>query len=128
MSKRRRIAVSILGLYVLTLFWGYARLPWAAIKSLRDYRGVVAPAAAVSFDPGLDLSPIQEWYLKWSINESPVPVVPRLNVEVKWNLLILARVQSGHWVSGTGAEGKDCLYFCLFGFWIPVYNFGGWMA
>jgi hypothetical protein len=75
-SKRQRIVAGILGLYVLTLFWGYARLPWAAIKNLRDYRGVIAPATALSLDPGLDLSPLQEWYLKQSITESPVPVVP----------------------------------------------------
>ena len=128
MSKCRRIAVSMLVLYVITLPWGYARLPWAAIKNLRDYQCIVAPAAAVSFDDDLELSPIQDWYLKKSIDESPLPVVPRLNVKVRWNVLVLARVQSELHVGPTGAEGRDCLYFCWLGFWIPVYTFGGWMA
>ena len=128
MSKRRHIVIGIVGIYILMLIWGYARLPWAAIKNLRDYRGVVAPAKAVSFTSDLDISGVQEWYLKHSLNESPLPVVPRLSVRVKWNALILARVESGHWVGPKGAEGRDSLYFCCFGFWIPIFTFSNWMS
>src|SRR5690349_11962429 len=59
MSRRRRLALGILCIYLLTLCWGYARLPWAAIKSLRDYR-LVASAQSVSLTPA-NLSPIQVW-------------------------------------------------------------------
>jgi hypothetical protein len=126
MTKLRRIILTVISLYVVTLAWGYARLPWAAIKSLRDFRNI-ARASAVSFD-GLDVTPVQEWYLKKSLPESPKPVVPRLSVEVKWYALVLARAYSTYYVSPKGAEGRDSLYFCFFGAWIPVYNFQEWMS
>jgi hypothetical protein len=127
-SKHRGILICVLTVYILGLGWGYIRLPWAAIKSLRDYRTLIAPASVVSFDPGLDVSPVQRWYLDQALVESPVPVVPRLSVDVKWNAIVLARVYSRYYVSNTGAEGKDCLCFCLFGAWIPIYDFYAWMS
>jgi hypothetical protein len=122
MLTRRRLLICILALYGLGLLWGYIRLPWAAVRSLRDY-ATLAAAPAVSFGNGLDVSPAQRWYLGRCLPESPVPLVPRVEVEVRWNALVLARVHSGYYVSNTGAEYRDSLYLCLFGFWIPVYDF-----
>lgn len=122
MRNRCRLLIGILALYGLCLIWGYVRLPWAAVRSLRDY-AYLAAAPAVSFADGLDVSPAQRWYLGRSLPESPVPLVPRVEVEVRWNALVLARVHSGYYVSNTGAEHRDSLYLCFFGFWIPVYNF-----
>jgi hypothetical protein len=126
-SPKRRILIGVLALYVLGLGWGYLRLPWAAIRSLRDY-GIIAAAPAVSFSDKLDVSPAQRWYLERSLTESPVPVVPRVEAEVRWNALVIARVHSGYFVSGTGAEWRDSLYVCVFGAWLPVYNFFQAMA
>lgn len=120
--SRRRILICVTALYGLGLLWGYVRLPWAAVRSLRDYR-LVAAAPAVSFADDLDVSSAQHWYLAHALPESPVPVVPRIDVEVRWNALALARVRSGYFISGTGAESRDSLYLCVFGAWFPVYNF-----
>ncbi len=126
MRARRRILISVLVLYALGLTWGYLRLPWAAIRSLADYE-LVARAPAVSLSHR-NVSTAQLWYLKHALRESPVPVVPRLWAKVTWNALVFARVYSGHYIGDTGAEGKDSLYFCLFGAWIPVYTYNHVMA
>lgn len=127
-AKARRIAACLLAIYLLGLAWGYIRLPFAAIKALRDYDGLIVGAPAITLRHVRDLSPIQQWYLKQSIQESPVPVVPAVSVEVEWNAWIVARVSSEHFVSPTGAERRECLYFCFFGAWIPLYDFGSSMA
>jgi hypothetical protein len=121
-SPNRRILIGVLALYVLGLGWGYFRLPWAAIRSLRNFRSLAA-APAVSFSDKLDVSPAQRWYLERSLTESPVPVVPRVEAEVRWNALIVARVHSGYYVSSKGAEWRKDLYLCAFGAWIPIYTF-----
>jgi hypothetical protein len=126
--SKKRVVLGVITLYVIMLVWGYARLPWAAVKNLRGYSSHVASASAVTFDPPSKLSPVQDWYLKQSIEESPVAVVPRISVDVKWNALALARVQSQYYLSGKGAEGTDNLYVCAFGAWIRVYGFDSWMA
>jgi hypothetical protein len=128
MIKKRRIILGMLTLYILTLFWGYARLPWAAIKSLNDYPCIIVPGRPVNLDACVNLSSVQEWYIRQSTTESTVPVVPRLSVEVKWNALVVARVRSGYRISNTGAEWRDTIYFCLFGFWIPIYDMSHAMA
>ena len=124
MPSRRRIVLCVLALYGLGLVWGYVRLPWAALRSLRDFP-TLAAAPAVSFANNLDVSPVQRWYLERALPESPVPVVPRVDAEVRWNALALARVRSGYFISNTGAESRDSLYVCVFGAWVPVYNFFG---
>ncbi len=58
-----------------------------------------------------------------ALNESPVPAVPRVEVDVKWNLFVVARVASSHYVGPTGAEWREDLYLCVFGAWIPMYRF-----
>jgi hypothetical protein len=121
-SRLRVALICVLALYLLGLVWGYVRLPWAAIRSLRDYH-LVVEAPAVTFAATLEVSPAQRWYLEHCLTESPVPTVPRIDVEVPWNALVLARVRSGYFVSGTGAEQRDSLYVCVFGAWVPVYNF-----
>ena len=81
MLSRRRLLTCVLILYCIGLVWGYVRLPWAAVKSLADY-GLIASAPAVSFAASLDVSPAQRWYLEHALTESPIPVVPRVSVDV----------------------------------------------
>lgn len=126
MTTRRRILIAVVSLYAAGLVWGYFRLPWAAIRSLRDYR-LIAKAPAVSLSKA-DVSPAQLGYLRRALSVSKAPVVPRVSVAVIWNVLVLARVRSGHYVSSIGAEGRESLYLCLFGSWIPVYTYSSWMA
>jgi hypothetical protein len=126
MKARRRILITVLSLYAAGIVWGYFRLPWAAVRSLADYR-LIAEAPAVSLSE-LDVSPAQLWYLRRALPVSPAPVVPRVSVSVTWYALVVARVRSGHYVGNTGAEGRDSLYVCLFGAWVPVYTFSHVMA
>jgi hypothetical protein len=126
MKWLRRVLVCVLILYGLGLVWGYFRLPLAAIKSLGNYRSI-ASAPAVSFG-NLGVSSTQRWYLGHAFSESPVPAAPSVAVSVEWNALVLARVRSGYHVSPKGAERRDSLYLCVFGAWIPVYNFRREMA
>lgn len=122
MKYRRAILIGVGSLYLLGLGVGYIRLPCAAIKNLRDYRSL-ASDPVVTFSDNLDASPIQRWYLEHAFNESPVPVVPRLSVDVKWNALIAARVRSGYFRTGKGAENRDGLLICLFGAWVSVHTY-----
>src|SRR5262245_46923302 len=89
----RRLCYFVAALYALTLLWGYVRLPWAAIKNLWDYP-LIAREPAVSSAPASRVSSMQDAYLKLCLNESPTRVVPELLVDVKWNALVAARVQS----------------------------------
>ena len=127
MKHWRRILVCVLALYLLGLGVGYIRLPFAAIKSLGNYRSI-ASAPAVTFADTLDASASQRWYLEQSFTESPVPVVPVVSAAVQWNLLVVARANSRYYVGPKGAERRDSLYLCLFGAWVPVYTFGGWVS
>ena len=127
MSIFRRRIIGVLAMYALSLVWGYARLPWASIKHLRDFE-LVAHVPAVSFESKMNASSVQLWYLKRCVTESPVPTVPRLTIQVHWNVFVLAHVTSGHYVGPEGAEQTSDLYFCFFGAWIPLYNFVSKMA
>jgi hypothetical protein len=126
MKTRRGIFIAVVLLYAAGLIWGYFRLPWAAVRSLADYRLIVeAPAVSLS---DLDISPAQLGYLRRALRVSPTPVVPRVSVTVTWNALVIARVRSGHYVGNTGAEHRDSVYVCLFGAWVPVYTYSHVMA
>jgi hypothetical protein len=127
LGRETRLFWVALALYLLGLVWGYARLPWAGVKSLADYR-LIAAAPAVSFDEDLEVSPLQRRYLQWVLPESPTPVVPRLSTKVRWNAIVVARVTNSHVVGNTGAEWQDGLYICVFGAWIHVYTFSHKMA
>jgi hypothetical protein len=121
MKRFRRLLTCVLILYGIGLVWGYFRLPWAAIKSLAD-GDIIAAAPAVSFG-WLEMSSGQRWYLKRALTQSPVPVVPRVSVEVKWNAIVLARVSCSYHATSKGAESRDSMYLCLFGAWIPVRDY-----
>ena len=129
--KRKRIVIAVLAvalLYVGGLAWGSRRLAWAAIKDLRD-RELIKTAPAVSIDRGqTSISRSQEAYLWQHLRESPIPTTPRIHVKVRWNALICARVEAGHYVGPTGAEWKDTLFVCVFGAWVPVHTFRNLMA
>lgn len=126
MRSRRYVLISVLVLYALGLAWGYLRLPWAAVKSLVDYE-IVARPTAVSLSHR-NVSTAQLRYLKRALRVSPVPVVPRVSVNVIWNALVFARVESGHYIGPLGAEVKDSLYLCLFGVWFPIYTYSHLMS
>ena len=128
MKLRQRIVIGVLGLYLVGLGWGYLRLPWAAIKSLRDYK-LIRDASAVSLRPaGISLSSAQRRYLARALPVSSTTVAPIISVEVDWYAVVCARVRSGHYISSTGAERRDCLYLCLFGAWIPLHTYSEQMA
>src|SRR4051812_19606559 len=61
MKVRRRILIAVVLLYAVGLVWGYLRLPWAAIRTLRDYR-IIAVAPAISLSEA-EISPAQLGYL-----------------------------------------------------------------
>lgn len=117
----KRLLLTVAVLYAIGLVWGDLRLSWAAIKSLADYE-LIAQAPAVSFGK-LGMSERQRRYLKHRLAESPTTVVPRVDVDVRWNAFVCARVESGHYVSPLGAERQDCVYVCLFGAWVRIYSF-----
>lgn len=129
--KRKRIVVALLvigSLYVGGLAWGNRRLAWAAIKDLQDHKLVTA-APAVTVDRGqTSISRPQEAYLLHRLRESPTATTPRIHVNVRWNVMVCARVSAGHYVSPMGAEQKDTLFVCVFGAWVPVYTFSNMMA
>src|SRR5689334_15521603 len=104
MSKRRKIILLVLVGYVLGLAWGYVRLPFAAVKSLADYRLLADKPHAFASDEHLQMSGIQRWYLKRSIKLEHGTETPQISAAVQWNCGIVARVKSGHYVSPTGAE------------------------
>lgn len=121
MTARRRILFTVLFLYTVGIAWGYFRLPWAAVRSLADYRLIVeAPAVSLS---KIDISPAQLGYLRRALPVTTASVVPRVSVSVIWNALAIARVRSSHYVGNTGAEVRDSVYICLFGAWVPVYTY-----
>lgn len=127
MKKHWPIVCCVIVAYVVTLFWGYVRLPWASIKHLYDYE-LIAHANEVSYDPSLEVSPAQDWYLRKALPVVDKPVVPKISVQIQWYAVFLARVRSGHYVGNSGAEGRDSVFFCFFGFWIPVYNISSVMV
>lgn len=129
MTKRRKIGLLILGsLYSIGLIWGQFRLPFAAVKNLRDYPMLRMPTPVSASDNKLIMHDFQKMYLKQSMNMTEGTQPPRISVDVTWNVGILARVRSGHYSSPTGAESLDCLYICFFGGWIPIYTFSESMA
>ncbi len=129
--KRKWIVVAFLvagSLYVGGLAWGSRRLAWAAVKDLRDGE-LVTTAPAVTVDRGqTSISRDQKAYLFQHLRESPTPTTPRIHVNGRWNALVCARVEAGHYVGPTGAEWKDTLFVCVFGAWVPVYTFSSIMA
>jgi hypothetical protein len=131
LTRKRKWIVFYLvvgSLYVGGLAWGSRRLAWAAIKDLGD-RELVTTAPAVTVDRGqTSISRSQEAYLFEHLRESPTPTTPRIHVDVRWNVLVCARVRAGHYVGPTGAEWKDTLFVCVFGAWVPVYTFSNLMA
>lgn len=127
MKQRWPVVCGVVIAYLLGLGWGYVRLPWATIKHLHDYE-LVAHAEEVSYGPSVDLTPAQDWYLRRALPVTDEPVVPQLQIQVEWYAVVLARVKSGHYVGNSGAEGRDSVFFCFFGFWIPVYNISSVMV
>ena len=130
MTKARRNKLAVAGgVTALLLAAGDVRLPLAAIKSLADY-DLLADKAVIYTDASrLEVSPVQRWWLRKRMPElTEGESVPRITVRVRWFFLFLARVRSGHRVSPTGAEARDCLYIWCFGAWIPAYSFSHVMA
>jgi hypothetical protein len=129
--RRKRIFIAFLvigSLYVIGLVWGSRRLAWVAIKDLRDH-ALVTSAPAVSVDRAqTSISRSQEAYLLTRLRESPTPTTPRIHVSVRWNALVCARVEAGHYVGPMGAESKDTLFLRVFGAWVPVYTCSNLMA
>jgi hypothetical protein len=129
--KHKRIVSAILVislLYLGGLGIGDSRLAWAAIRNLRDHN-LVTTASTITLDRGqTSISSSQEAYLLRQLHESPTPTTPRIHVAVRWNAFVCARVAAGHYVGPVGAEGKDTLFVCVFGAWVPVYTFNNWMA
>jgi hypothetical protein len=128
MSKRRRIILLLVVGYVLGLVWGQVRLPFAAVKSLSDYRLLREMPLVSTSEDHLQMSAIQKWYLKRAMKLVEGTGPPRISADVKWNWGVVARVRSGHYISSTGAESLDGLYLCVFGAWVQVYGFGHEMA
>jgi hypothetical protein len=129
--KRKQILSGVLAvglLYLAGLVWGQCRLAWAAICDLRD-RNLVIHATSVTLDRSRSsMSAAQEAYLLRQVHESPTPTTPRIQVSVRWNAYVCARVHAGHYVGPLGAEGKETLFICMFGAWVPVYTFYNVMA
>lgn len=127
-SNYSRALFVLLALYLAGLVWGHVRLPWAALMSLRDHQ-LFRDASAVSLDSDKTaITTAQHRYLKWALPVSATATKPVVFVAIHWNAGVCARVQSGIYVSSTGAEAQDCLYVCLFGAWVPVYRFWHVMA
>jgi hypothetical protein len=127
-SKRRRIILLLVVGYVLGLVWGQVRLPFAAVKSLSDYRLLREKPFVSASEDHLQMSAIQKWYLKRSMKLGDGTGPPRISADVKWNCGVVARVHSGHYISSKGAESLDGLYLCVFGAWVQVYGIGHEMA
>jgi hypothetical protein len=130
--RRRRAVIVVAGVIVMIyaggLAWGYQRLAWAAMKNLADFN-LIRAAPAVSIDRSrTSISKLQEEFLRERLHITSMPTTPRVRVAVVWNALICARVQAGHYTGPLGAEGKDTLFVCIFGTWLPVYTFGHAMA
>lgn len=121
MSKRRKIILLLVVGYVLGLVWGQVRLPFAAVKSLSDYRLLREKPFVSASDDHLQMLAIQKWYLKRSMKLVDGTGPPRISADVKWNWGIVARVRSGYDMQG--AESLDGLYLCIFGAWVQVYRF-----
>ena len=128
MTKRAALLCAMLIVFAAVAI-GYVRLPHAAIKGLSDYRLLADKGSIYATRSGLDVSPIQAWWLRTRMrNLSEGDSLPRIDVSIKWNLLFLARVKCGHYIGPVGAEGRDTLYLWLLGFWMPVYDFAHEMA
>ena len=127
-TKRRSLFVACVVIAVLLLI-GYLRLPYAAVHGLSDY-DMLADASVLCANPSqMKLSSPQAWWIRRRLpNLSEGDAAPSISVQVKWNMLLLARVNSGQCVSSTGAEGRDSLYMWFFGYWIRVYDFSHVMA
>jgi hypothetical protein len=127
--KRMAVAGMLIGLlYLFGLAWGDRRLAWVAIKNLEDHE-LVTSAPAITLDrTQTSISATQEVFLLRQLRESPAPTTPRIHVSVRWNAYVCARVNAGHYVGPLGAEGKETLFVCVFGAWIPVYTFYNVMA
>jgi hypothetical protein len=114
---------------VLLLFVGYVRLPYAALRGLGDWEMLTQKPIVHGTSSQIRVSPVQAWWTKLRVrNLSEGDAAPRISVQVKWNVLLLARVHCGHYASPTGAEGRDSLYLWFFGLWIRVHDFTHVMA
>jgi hypothetical protein len=139
MKARRCILITLLSLYAVGTAWGYFRLPWAAVRSLyRDDDIAMAPAVYLS--PKLAISSAQRRYLRRALPVPTVPtipprssfeaLVPRVSVSVTWNALVIARAESAVFTQDKiGVTGRDSVYVCLFGAWLPILTYrydSGW--
>lgn len=128
MGKSLKIMRVVLILYTLGVLWGQMRLPFVAVKNLSDYDLLMDKPVISASDKELQMLEIQKWYLQRSMKLPNGTEPPSISAEVIWNLGIIARVRSGHYISSQGAESIDGLYFCVFGAWIRVYTFSHTMA
>jgi len=128
MNRRRKIALLLVTAYAVGVVWGEARLPFAAVKNLADYPLIKTAPSVSSSGEALQVNAVQRWYLNRSMNIGTGTQPPRISVSVKWNLGVMARVDSGHYMGPLAAEGLDCLYVCFFGAWVPVWKFDHVMA
>ena len=139
MKARRRILITLLLLYSAGIAWGYFRLPWAAVRNV--YRDDdISKAPAVYLSSKLGISSAQRRYLRQALPVRVVPTVPpkssfdalrpRVSVSVTWNWLLIARVESAVFTQDKiGVTGRDSVYVCLFGAWIPILTYrydSGW--
>jgi hypothetical protein len=128
LSKRRRLILLVAAVYGLSLVWGQLRLPFAAIKGLADYR-LLSGEPSVSAPLGaLHMLSIQKWYLNRAMTIVTGTQPPRISANVQWNYIIVARVQTGHYIAPMAAEAMDRMYLCVFGAWVPVYTFSHGIA
>ena len=128
MRKHPKIIQLLLIGYVFGLLWGQVRLPFAAVKSLADYRLLEEkPILSVS-DDQLQMWPIQRQYFRYATKAVDGSAPPLISAEVRWNCGVVARVRSEYYASPLGAEWLDALYVCVFGFWLKAHNFSHTMA
>jgi hypothetical protein len=128
-THRTRWLIAAGVVVVILLLIGYVRLPYAAVRGLADYDMLASEPILHANASHLRVSPVQAWWLRTRLrNLSEGDTAPRISVRVEWNALLVARVNAGHYVSPTGAEGRDSLYFWLLGLWIRVYDFCHVMA
>jgi hypothetical protein len=130
MEKRRyRFLAAGIVVAVALLAVGYVRLPLAALHGLADYELLARATTLHSNAEQLLISPVQAWWLKTRMGDlSPGDSAPRISVRVKWNLLLLARADSGHFTGSTCAEQRDSLYLWFLGFWLRIHDFSHVMA
>jgi len=121
MNKRRKIILFLLVGYALGLVWGQVRLPFAAVKSLSDYKLLEKRPSGSASDDQLKMWAIQKWYLQRSMNLAQGTAPPRVAADVKWNWGIIARVESSYG-SRSGNENLDAVYLCVFGGWLRVHT------